>query len=218
MEIYSAIILCFIPLITTVILIKILVKEIKIAKELLACLLGIVSLLPIVFFQYLFGKFNALNAYTLLLRAILLYGLIEEGIKGAVLFLFPTKKVSLKEFFLYGIISGMILGCFESVVYLNNSIQIAQQKSGEVLLHLIYVRTFTSMAVHTLCSGLLSIFVYSVKKKKIMISSLIYAILLHGLYDFFAIMPGVLNIFSYVMILFIALECRINYIKLQNAL
>lgn len=219
MNIYATIILCFIPFITVFLLFKILISEITIVKELFACLVGLLALIPIAFIQFFTGDFFVVNnqmVFSILIRAIFLYGIVEEGIKCCLLFIFPMKSINLKLVFVYSILAGLFLGSFESVVYVINSIQNASSRSGEVLLNMIYLRTFTSLVIHSLCAGLLGLFVFSVKRKVYFWRALIYAILIHGLYDFFAIMPGALNIFSYVIIILLGLECRINYVKISE--
>ena len=219
MNVYAAIILCFIPLVTVFILFRILVSGVTIVKELLACLIGLIALVPITVLQFFAGNFFVINgkmAFSVLLRALILYGLIEEGIKGAVLFIFPSKQVNLKLMVVYSILAGLFLGCFESVIYLVNSIQKASARGGEVLFNMIYLRTFTSIVIHSFCSGLLGIFVYSAKKKMPVWSALVYSIGIHGLYDFFAIMPKPMNYFSYAAILLLILEWRILYVRLKE--
>lgn len=219
MNIYATIILCFIPFITVFLLFTILISEITIVKELFACLVGLLALIPIAFIQFFTGDFFVVNnqmVFSILIRAIFLYGIVEEGIKCCLLFIFPMKSINLKLVFVYSILAGLFLGSFESVVYVINSIQNASLRSGEVLLNMIYLRTFTSLVIHSLCAGLLGLFVFSVKRKVYFWRALIYAILIHGLYDFFAIMPGALNIFSYVIIILLVLECRINYVKISE--
>lgn len=219
MNVYAAIILCFIPFVTVFLLLKIFIDEISLVKELIACALGLLALIPITVLQYSFGDFFSIKGqmfFALILRAIFLYGLIEEGFKCASLFLMPIKKISLKEMFCYGLISGLFLGCFESVIYVLSSIQKASVHSGEILLYLIYIRTFTSMVVHAFTAGLLAMFTYSVKNKIVRVSAVIYPIILHGLYDFFTIMPKPMNFFAYIIILLLILECRISYVRIKE--
>ena len=219
MNIYATIILCFIPFITVFLLFTILISEITIVKELFACLVGLLALIPIAFIQFFTGDFFVVNnqmVFSILIRAIFLYGIVEEGIKCCLLFIFPMKSINLKLVFVYSILAGLFLGSFESVVYVINSIQNASLRFGEFLLYIMYLRTFASLVFHSLCAGLLGLFVFSVKRKVYFWRALIYAILIHGLYDFFAIMPGALNIFSYVIIILLVLECRINYVKISE--
>ena len=138
--------------------------------------------------------------------------------KCGTLFLFPAKNISLKHMFLYSLLAGLFLGCFESVIYIINSIQKASARSGEVLLYMIYLRSFTSIIIHTFAAGLVGMFVYAAKRKQLRFSALGYAVVLHGIYDFFAIMPSPLNLFSYVAIILLIVECRIVYLRLNQVL
>lgn len=219
MDIYATIILCFIPFCAVFVLFKILIQDFSIVKELYACLIGLIALIPIAIIQFISGNFFLVKNsmfFSLLVRAIILYGIIEEGIKCIVLFLFPTKKSNLKLMFFYSVLAGLFLGSFESVVYVINSVQKASSYGGEVLLNMIYLRTFTSIVIHTFASGLLGIFVYSVKNKKIYWKALIYPIFLHGVYDFFVLMQVPLNLFSYIAILLLLIECRVSYVAVRD--
>lgn len=220
MNVYSAIILCFIPFLTAFALFKILVDDISVIKELIACLVGLIALIPITVIQQLCGElfiFKDQAFFSLLIRALILYGMIEEGIKCATLFIFPKKNINAKQMFFYAMLAGLFLGCFESVVYLVNSIQKASSRGGEVLLYMIYIRTFTSIVIHTFCAGLSGLFVYSVYKKKPRWSAFVYTVVIHGLYDFFWIMPKPMNLFSFVAILLLIVECRICYVRVKES-
>lgn len=219
MNVYSAIILCFVPFVTVFLLAKILIDDVSIVKELCACVLGLIAVLPVTVLQFFCGDlllFKGSMFLSVLFRALVLYGLIEEGIKCGTLFLFPVKNESVKLVFVYSLIAGLFLGCFESVIYLINAIQKAVNRGGEILLHMIYLRTFTSIVIHTFCAGLLGMFVYSAKNKKPMWGAVFYAVLLHGLYDFFAIMQKPINYFSYAAILLLILQCRIFYVRAKE--
>lgn len=219
MNIYATIILCFIPFIAVFLLFKIFNNKISVVKELLASLIGLIAVVPITFLQFFCGDFLLFKdnlLLSLLFRAIVLYGLVEEGIKCGCLFIFPTKKVNGKLMFLYSLLAGLFLGSFESVIYVITSIQNATTARGQVLLHLIYLRTFTSIVVHTFCAGLLGLFVYSVKNKKKMVGAVVTAVLMHGLYDFFTVMNKPINYFAYVTIVLLILECKIYYDRVKK--
>ena len=67
MNVYAAIILCFIPLVTVFILFRILVSGVTIVKELLACLIGLIALVPITALQFFAGNFLLLTGRWLFL-------------------------------------------------------------------------------------------------------------------------------------------------------
>lgn len=207
------------PLVTVFLLLKILVDDISIVKELLACLIGLIAVIPITVLQFFCGElllFKNNLFLSLLFRAIILYGLIEEGIKGGTLMLFPVKKINGRLMFYYSLLAGLFLGSFESVIYVLNAIQNATSSRGEVLLHLIYLRSFTAMAIHTFCSALLGMFVYGIKNKNVMIGAVLSAVFLHGLYDFFVLMNKPLNYFAFAAIALLLLECRLYYVRVKK--
>lgn len=219
MNIYAAIILCFVPLVTVFLLLKILIDDISIIKELLACLIGLVAVIPITVLQFMFGDlllFENNLFLSILFRAFIMYGLIEEGIKGGTLFLFPVKKINGRQMFYYALLAGLFLGSFESVIYVLKQIQKASSSRGEVLLHLIYLRSFTAIVIHSFCAALLGMFVYGIKNKKVMPGAVLSAVLIHGVYDFFVLMDKPINYFAYAAILLLLLENRIYYVKVKK--
>lgn len=218
MNVYSVIILCFIPFVAVFILLKILINDINVIKELLACAIGLLAVIPVTFFQFFLGEWfsiNNANFLFLLMRALILYGLIEEGIKCATLFLFPSKKIDSRLMFWYSILAGLFLGSFESVIYVLKAIQSSSSR-GELLVNMIYIRTFTSIVIHTFCAGLGGLFAFCAKKKRMLWGAIMNAVLIHGLYDFFAIMPSPFNYFSYVIIVLLLLQCRIYYVRAKT--
>ena len=107
MNIYSAIILCFVPLVTVFLLLKILVESISIVKELLACLIGLIAVIPITVLQFCFGDlllFKNNLFFSLLFRSVVLYGLIEEQGRNAVATL---ASMNLKES-LFGVLCEIL--------------------------------------------------------------------------------------------------------------
>lgn len=219
MDILVPIILCFIPFITVLLLLKILVDGISIIKELFICSIILIAVIPVSVLQFFFGPWMPLTnvgASSVLIRAVILFGLIEEGIKCSTLLLFPVKKIDSKKMFWYSLLAGLFFGSFESVIYVLHAIQNASSR-GELLLNMIYIRSFTSLLVHGFAAGMLGLFVYTFKKtKKVMLGAVLSPIILHGIYDFFAIMNAPLNYFSYVTILLLLVECRVYYIKAKE--
>ncbi len=178
-----------------------------------AVLLGLLAVAPISILQFYAADIPFLHSddwIMQLLRAILFNGLIEEFIKMIVMLFLPSKRLSLGKFFMCACICGMSLGCFESAIYFLQHLQ----QANTIGAHLIYVqlfeRMFTSDAVHTLCAGLSALFIRSVKRMRIDIAALLFAPLLHGLYDFFALYDD-FKWFSIAAILFLAVQCRISY-------
>ncbi len=219
MNIYAPIILCFIPFITSFILFLILIEGTSPIKQLSASLTGLLALIPIVILQMLipaFRLFDQIRISSILLYGILFCGLIEEGTKAAALFIIPAKKEKISVFFAYSVLAGMILGSFESVIYLVRGLQSAKSGMPGASLNLIYMRTFTTLIVHTLCAGLSGIGVYYKKQIRLSIRPFITAILVHGLYNFFASFTSSAKYFSIAVILFLIQETRILYLKAKS--
>lgn len=212
MNIYAPLALCFVPLLIIFLPIH-RFGRVGIISMLYAVLLGLLAVAPISILQFYAADIPFLHSddwITQLLRAILFNGLIEEFIKMIVMLFLPSKRLSLGKFFMCACICGMSLGCFESAIYFLQHLQ----QANTIGAHLIYVqlfeRMFTSDAVHTLCAGLSALFIRSVKRMRIDIAALLFAPLLHGLYDFFALYDD-FKWFSIAAILFLAVQCRISY-------
>ena len=208
------IIFCFLPIIITFIVITV-KSEIKVTHSLVACLLGLVAVLPISFIQFFIPDFSmffkSLILYSLL-TSFILYGLIEELLKMVLLLPLPHKNYGPKEYLILAILMGLTLGCFESVVYFFTHLQTATSRGAQLLYGQIFVRIFTADIIHVTCTGLSAMFIYSCRTGKRKLSPLIWAVLLHGLYDFFAGFNSPLRYFSLVVVLLAIAECRIKYI------
>lgn len=217
MGIIAPIALCFIPFVATFILFALLVKGVKVRQELLASLIGLLCVVPIAFVQFILDKpaFNTGSWLSYLLRSFVMNGIIEEGVKCVFLFALPSKKSTLKPFFCYALLAGMILGSFESVIYFMKDIQKAQLSSAELSLALIYLRMVTAVVIHTLCAGILGLFVYSFKKSKLHLAPVVYVILIHALYDFFTIFNAPIIYFTIAVIILACLESRIWYLRIE---
>nr|WP_180487193.1 PrsW family glutamic-type intramembrane protease [Treponema socranskii] len=189
MNIYAALALCFVPFFVMFSAIR-RFAHVGIIVMLYAALLGLLAVAPISILQFYAADIPFLHSdhwITQLLRAILFNGFIEEFIKIIFILFLPSKRLSLGKFFLCACICGMSLGCFESAIYFLQHLQ----QANTIGAHLIYVqmfeRMFTSDAVHALCAGLGGLFIRSVKRMRIDIAAVLFAPLLHGLYDFFAL-------------------------------
>ena len=208
--IFLSAVYCFLPLVVFICCVQILVKDGRLWRSLLACLLGMLTVLPIAALQSAINGTKLLNLKGLvgiLISAIVLNGLVEECVKAALLFILPLRKDGEKkakqDFFLCALTAGLALGCLESFVYLIAGTQ-----------H-IGLRMITAGVIHTFCSGLGGLFVYSVKNRDVRILPLVLAILTHGVYNYFAGFGEGTPYFaiSFVAILFAAIECRVRYTR-----
>ena len=215
-------ILCFVPLILVVALFTFAFK-LKLLYQLIAVLLGLIAVLPISFIQYFLPELPGIGFSPILhalLKSLLLYGLIEELFKTLILIFLPHKNLTesheARDFLQLAFVAGLALGCFESVVYYFDHLQIANSRGATLLYGQIAVRILTSDVIHMMCTGLCGLFIYSCRNKPRHVTFLIIAVLLHGIYDFFAGFAGNIRWFSVAVVLMALVECRIKYTSLQN--
>ena len=215
-------ILCFVPLILVIALFTF-VYKLKLIYQLIAVFLGLIAVLPISFIQFFLPELPGVGFSPILhalLKSLLLYGLIEELFKTLILIFLPHKNLSesteARDFLQLAFVAGLALGCFESVVYYFDHLQIANSRGATLLYGQIAVRIMTSDVIHMTCTGLCGLFIYSCRKAPRHTSFLIIAVLLHGVYDFFAGFAGNIRWFSVAVVLMSIAECRIKYTSLQN--
>lgn len=207
----------FIPLIIFS-LICIFVFHIKISNVLISMLLGLLCIFPISLIQYFIPQFSWLitnNVVNTLVTSLLFYGFIEELFKT--IFLLPiSKKMSVFNFLMISFVFGLSVGCFENIIYFMVKLQNSNSNSASLLYSLILVRTFSSVIIHMVCSGLCGLFVYSVAHKNKKISCFVLAVLLHGFFDFFVGYNQNIKWFYIAVILLSILECRIKYQQIKK--
>ena len=218
-------ILCFVPLLFAFCLFTFVFK-LKISHQLLAVLLGLAIVFPISVIQYVVPTTNVFQNMPIvgtMLKSLIIYGLVEELFKTIVLVpVLSTKSIkeeySALQLLFLSFLLGLSLACFESLVYLFDRLQIANNKGAQLLYHHIFLRIFTSDLIHMSCAGLCGLFVISKRynNNKSKISYLFLAILLHGIYDFFAGFQNNLKYFSYFVVLLALIECRVKYTALTK--
>lgn len=202
MNIYASIAVCFIPLITVFVCLVLLVDNFQIKWGLLSCLLGLFAVVPIAAIQFGVQHLSFFQVETLdavLIQALIINGLIEESIKMGLLFVLPAKKMNFIPFFACAFLCGLSVGCFESVIYLISGYEN------------IGLRMITAVVIHTCCAGLSGAFVWSVRSKKVHCMPFIFAVISHGVYNYFAGFPSGIRYFSVAVILFALIECRVWY-------
>jgi RsiW-degrading membrane proteinase PrsW (M82 family) len=209
MNIFLTVLLNFVPLLLILICLKVFVHEFKFLHGLLVSFLGLLAVFPITFIQAIVIKLQWIpntSLSAILLNDLLINGLIEETFKMLVLFLLPSKKMSLSQFFLYSLIAGFSLACFENSIYLLEASKLFE------------LRIISSLVIHFTCSALSGLFVYSVKKRVFKISPFLMAVILHGIYNYFAGFKTntVFFYFSFVVILVSLVQCRTKYNLLRE--
>ena len=222
LNVYAPMLLCLVPLVTAFLLLAILVPEISVLREFFAVLTGLLAFVPIVILQFSFWNLRIemlmrTNLFLSIIHSLIFFGLIEEGVKAASLLVLKSRGESLRNFFAYSILAGMALGCFESVVYLLTAVGTRPQVSAEFL-QMIFLRMATALVIHALCAGLGGLCIFYSKNIRRNFSPLVFAIVIHGIYDFFAANAYPLKYFSIAVILLAVLECRIFYLRTRENL
>lgn len=174
MELISNLAFCFLPLVVFMLILLLSKQDITLPYCILAALLGLAPLIPAAVLQLIIPQIEYSSLLMVLLSALLFNGLIEECMKAGFLFLFPSAKTGYKQFFIYSLLAGLTFGCFEAVVYV-----VSGNKDIEL-------RFLTAVVIHTVCSGMGGLFVWSCKQKRMNIAVLLTAIIIHGVYNFFA--------------------------------
>ena len=218
LSIVLPIILCFIPLITGFCLFKFALKSTA-THLLLAVLLGLAAVLPISVIQFFLPPVNILTNLPILraiLKSLLLYGLVEEILKSVFVLALPKKEKSALEFLLLAFTMGLALGCFESIVYYLDHLQMANNRNATLLYGQIFLRIFSSDIIHMTCTGLCGLFIYSIRNKCTNITCILSAVFIHGFYDFFAGFQNGLRWFAVAAILLAIVECRLKYTALTE--
>ena len=177
MNLFASIGICLVPLFLLSLVFLLCIKKLSSLHLLFSILLGFLAIIPVTVIQFFLMKlpiFTAENLLSVFVITFVFNGLIEESLKMTSGFFLPFKKMTFGSFVACGIIIGCAFGTFENIVYL---------VSGAKNISLIF---FTSLILHSCCSGLSAIYVWSFKNKEPKIFCFILAVLLHGLYNFFA--------------------------------
>jgi len=193
--------------------------KIKAGHLCIALLLGLVAVLPISVIQFFLPSLNILTEYPILraiLKSLFLYGLVEESLKCVFILPLPKKDKGPLEFLLLAFTMGLALGCFESIVYYLDHLQMANNRSASLMYGSIFARIFSSDLIHMFCTGLCGLFIYSIRAKASRITCILSAILVHGIYDFFVGFQNGLRWFALFAILLAIAECRLKYNAIAN--
>ncbi len=215
MNVFALFVLGIVPLLTVFLLMVILVKGLKLRFALFACLIGLITVVPTGFVQYFvlgLPIFMANTVVNLLITAIIFNGLIEETFKMLFMSVLPFKKQTLPAYFCCALLAGLTLGSFESLIYVLTKINRAVEPlTTDILVNLLLARAGTSVLIHTFCAGLTGLYLWMFKKKQTHLMPFVWAVLLHGVYNFFAGFKNGFYWFAIIAILFTILECRIWY-------
>lgn len=150
-------------------------------------LLGVISIIPVLFLESLAHLFNRLFIWTpvlyYLIRAFLVAGFCEELIKLMVVKRYAYNDIHFDEVMdgiVYTVVASLGFACIENIIYvMNTNLLVA------------VIRAFTSVPMHAVCSGLMGYYIGKAKfavlrkeEKAFFLKGLGIAILIHGLYNF----------------------------------
>lgn len=208
-----SLLLSFLPVLLGVFILK--ACKIKVSHSLIAVLAAIVVILPISVIQYFTDSIQIpglLPVLNILLKSFLIYGLIEETLKGLTIALLPSKlgisaDYSITQNAGLAFFFGLTIGCFESEVYFLSHLMQANSWGATLLYRPILLRMITTDLLHGFCAAITGIFMYKWNKDEKHLLFILTPIFIHTFYDFFAGFQNNLKIFSIVVILYSALKC-----------
>lgn len=222
MNLYAVLGISFIPAILFFVLSKVLNPNFRARYGFLACVLGLITIFPASFIQFFLLRldvFSGTSFASVMITAIVFNGLIEETIKMLLLCALPQKKQTLGAFFCCVMIYGLVLGGFESVVYIIRKFQEVTLFSGrEIITNLLIKRIFSAQAIHAFCAALSGLYLWNFRHfKSKNILPFVFAVLLHGIYNFFIGFTSGFRWLAFVSIIFAAVECRIFYLSAKSS-
>lgn len=204
-----------------IVLIYIYIKD-KYEKEpkkfaLKSCIYGMFLTIPIIFTENFIQTFIPLESkFYSAYMAFGVAGLIEEGYKFLLFLLLIYKNKNYNEPFdgiLYAVFISLGFACIENIAYVLNPI-IGGFKTG-------FLRSIFSIPAHAMFGVYMGYFIsrYKFLNGKYIILSLIYSIIIHGLYDLTLFVhfnyDGIIFILIYIFICISSIFMMKNYIKLS---
>jgi RsiW-degrading membrane proteinase PrsW (M82 family) len=209
--------ICFLPVFIVFLLSRRFVPAFQPFKGFIAVLSGLLAVVPVVLIQQGIGQLFLLSgvAASYFFTCFVSSSLVEESAKAGVLAAVFRKKVSFTVFCSAAMLAGLSFGGFEAVIYLFSG-------RGNTLL-----RLFTAVILHGFCTILSGFTVWMLNNDKSRKGEslrcrlsqafpFVFAVFVHGLYNFFAGMSGGLWWFSLVCIVIAINQCVIYYRKLKS--
>ena len=162
-----------------------------------AFLLGFFAVFPALIIEFIIARLGAsfVAPVSLLLRAFVIAGLVEEGVKLIVVraFLYPRKAFDeVVDGMVYTITVSLGFAFFENILY----------SFGPPLV--LIIRGVTAVPLHAIASGILGFHIGLAKsgKPKMMSRGLWIAVLVHGGYDFLLFTSSVFSILVIPILIF----------------
>lgn len=215
MNLYALIGLCFLPVVVLLSFFIFYVDGKKFYLYLISIALAIVAVIPASFIQFCAAKFSFFSADTfisLLLGSLVLNGVVEESVKCGFECIIPRKNISFRLFFCCILLFGLTAGSFESIVYTLNKIQFDVSHMGhDAAVKLIFRRMISAQVIHVFCAALSGFFVWNLGKGVLKVRAVLFAIILHGMYDFFMSFGKHFKFFAFAAIILALIEIRQLY-------
>lgn len=181
---------------------------------------GFVVTLPAIVFEMLSDRLFGMVLYGTLaydfLKAFIVAALVEEVLKLLVVLRFAYHHVDFDEVMdgiVYTVVASLGFACLENLIY-----------AAECGLGIILVRGITAVPMHAVASGMMGYYIGKAKfsssehqARRLIIKGLCYAILFHGVYDFFIFAsPRIgealaLAVFPWIFIVFMKLKQKIKF-------
>lgn len=170
-------------------------------------IIGFFSVIPAGLIEHFIEPFTYISdpLTAIFARAFIMAALVEETTKLLVVKTFVYNKPQFDEItdgVVYAITASMGFACFENILY----------SSGGTAV--VLVRAFTAVPLHAVASGIMGYYIglSKFRQKKDMYAGLIYAVIIHGAYDFFLFTGTVLSF----LVIPLLLICGIILKKLLN--
>lgn len=231
MNIYLAMALCFLPLVLSAVAVK-LSSGAPVLVLLFSVLLALVMVVPVSivegaalrvrWFRYTRHFVTSTQPpVASLLFCIVAVGLVEEVSKALMLLALPVRRALLTDLqaVLCALVFGLAVGCFESAAYFLDAIDKAASMGSHPIYSSIFSRIFTADMLHSFCAALGGIFILSIKREEVKTDTvaIVWAILIHGIYDFLVINSRYPWL-SIAAILLAIVEVNSHYRKFKRAL
>jgi len=158
-------------------------------------LAGFICTIPVVFIETIVDAIVQSFDFTLLIyiffQAFIVAGLCEETMKLMVIKLFVYNNKYFNERMdgiVYTIVASLGFACLENIMYVSDG--------G---LPIALIRSFTAVPLHAFCSGIMGYYIGKAKfsktnSKEYILKGLIYAILIHGSYNFVLFIGGIYSL------------------------
>jgi RsiW-degrading membrane proteinase PrsW (M82 family) len=150
-------------------------------------LFGIISTVPVIIIELILTQFNKLLQEESLeffaFKAFIVAGFSEELLKFLIVRYYVFKKADFDEVMdgiVYAVVAGLGFACLENIIYVvHGGISTA------------IIRAFTAIPLHALAAGIMGYYIGEAKfvtdskiRNRLFVQGLLWAIAIHGLYDF----------------------------------